>query len=902
MNAAGTDRHNAAEQGVEQGNFRRSLGGWGSVIALFVIGLSITFTLYQYFVRSDEERLRERVLRGTQVLASSESRAEIDTDIQHAFATFDSIEQGLAAEPRITTELLNELVWQSPNPLTQSVGLRYLPRVRFNPASSAYEMLDLQGEWISFDLPVLNFDEQSRLVPDTTRADEYYPVLYTNGDSILATVAGVNFLSDPQYALALRHARDTGVATYRTSYPRGGSEEPYLLHVIFKAVYKGGKHPATVEGRRADLVGYLSSVIMIESASFIDYIPESYKGIHALFLPVTPGFSLDDLAPEGRALVDSGNFAAAPMRRENSEMLVIAKPSNGQIRALQTNDRWWALSIGSLLTVWVCSLLLAVNRRSRQMKQTILESTSALAERTRRLEEVNSALEKSEELYRVVATNVHDVIYSHDVDGVINYISPSIKRTLGYDAPDMIGRNILSYMEPAAAARVREALERSKADTAEFSEIRAYETEFLTRDGSTKLLESTISKLIDANGAASGFLVVSRDISDRKKDLEEKEKLKLTVQQAQKMEAIGTLAGGIAHDFNNLLSGILGHAELIKTNPRLNADAEHSATIIETAALRGKQLTTQLLGFARKGQFQRKNVDVNSMITEIVQLLERTLGKDIAISRKLSARSPVVLGDPGQINQILLNLAVNARDAMPTGGRLSFETAVVTLAGDAASLQLPPGDYCEILVSDTGTGIPKEKQQRIFEPFFTDKEEGKGTGLGLAMVYGVVDNHGGKITVYSEVGRGAAFRILLPLSKEVSREAVSTEAPALHGKGKVMVVDDETIVRDLTATLLARLGFETVCFSSGRQAIEYFRDHHEAVDMAIIDLVMPEMDGKSCVQQMYKIDPALKAIITSGFAHESVMTESGDEHVHGFIQKPFTLKQLSDLVTTILAR
>jgi two-component system, cell cycle sensor histidine kinase and response regulator CckA len=455
-------------------------------------------------------------------------------------------------------------------------------------------------------------------------------------------------------------------------------------------------------------------------------------------------------------------------------------------------------------------------------------------------------------------------------------------------------------MEPAAAARVRGALERAKTDPAQYSEIRAYETEFLTRDGAVKLLESTISKLTNADGMHSGFLVVSRDISERKKDLEEKEKLKQTVQQAQKMEAIGTLAGGIAHDFNNLLSGILGHAELIKGNPRLNADAEHSATIIETAALRGKQLTTQLLGFARKGQFQRKNVDVNSMITEIVQLLERTLGKDIAISRKLSARPPVVLGDPGQINQILLNLAINARDAMPTGGRLSFETAVVTLGADAAALQLPPGDYCEITVSDTGRGIPKEKQQRIFEPFFTDKEE--GTGLGLAMVYGVVDNHGGKITVYSEVGLGAVFRILLPLSTEISRETVSTESPALHGKGKVMVVDDETIVRDLTATLLSRMGFETVCFANGKQAIDYFKEHHAEVDLAIIDLVMPEMDGKSCVQQMYKTDPALKAIITSGFAHESVMTESGDEHIHGFIQKPFTLKQLADLVTRILAR
>ncbi len=881
----------------------RHMLGLSMALVCLLVGLGLTFFMYHYFVRADQDRIREHLVRGTQVLASTPSATEVDPDANAAFKALDVLADDIALDKHIDQTVLDNHLWQAQSPLVEAVGIRYLPRVRFNESLQKTQMMNLSSQWTDFDIPLKSYNAKEVPELDDTRKGEYFPVLYSAGESLVENLSGLDFLSDPSMRVAMNHSRDTGIQTYRKTFPRAAEKEPYLFYVTFKPLYSGIGETATVNERRQALVGFLSAVVMIRANIFIELIPESYQGLHAVFISQPGNFSTNTLEPDVQTLINNRDYALARVQTAGPETLVLTKPSYGQMLSLQRNDRWWALSIGLLLTIWLSSLLLSDSRGSLKMQKLVEKRTADLAERTRKLEEVNLALQKSESLYRMVATNVHDIIFSHDLAGICTYISPSVRPVLGYEVDAIVGHPIYAILSEKSKAKVASAIGRAKENMDEYDEYRVYEHEIFSKSGVLKTMECTASLLSDEAGNIAGVLVVSRDVTDRIKDQEEKEKLKLAVQQAQKMEAIGTLAGGIAHDFNNLLTGILGHAELIQANPQLDESTEHSASVIETAALRGKQLTTQLLGFARKGRFQAKPVNINNMIVETVQLFERTLGKDINISCKLCSQATIVTGDPGQINQVLLNLAVNSRDAMPDGGNLVFKTAVREFCVQDALPEMKPGFYCEITVSDTGIGIPKEIIDRIFEPFFSNKEEGKGTGLGLAMVYGVVTNHGGKVFVYSEPGKGAVFKIYLPLSNSASIERTPDDVQAaVKGSGRVLVVDDEKIVRDLVEKLLETLGYQTTAFEDAAKAITYYKQHWQEVDLIIMDLVMPAMGGLDCLRIMRTFNPQLKALISTGYTSEVIDEKLDEDYILGFLQKPFLLKELSDRVQASLNR
>lgn len=432
-----------------------------------------------------------------------------------------------------------------------------------------------------------------------------------------------------------------------------------------------------------------------------------------------------------------------------------------------------------------------------------------------------------------------------------------------------------------------------------------FEYRAIASDGRTVWLRDIVRVVKDSDGGVRQLRGLMVDTTEGREAEEEKLKLEGQLRQSQKMEAIGTLAGGVAHDFNNLLAGILGYADMLRQDRESTPRHLKAAEVIFKAAERAAQLTKQLLGFARKGKLQIASVNLNETIQEVLTLLSRTIDKKITIRQVLSGEAPLVNGDPDQIQQIILNLAINARDALPNGGNLTFETSIVDL--DRAYCQrythARPGRYALLSVSDNGDGIAPEIQERIFEPFFTTKAPGQGTGMGLAMVYGIVKNHSGTIQVYSEPGHGTQFKVYLPYAIPVGAEEPEPQqsAPAITGSGKILVVDDEETVREMASDMLRDLGYEVYTAHDGDSALELYREIGREIDLVIMDMIMPKLDGRGCFRALREMNPSVKAILSTGFSCDGTVQEILDEGMLGFTQKPYRIRDLSEAVAKALA-
>jgi PAS domain S-box-containing protein len=873
-------------------------------LAIFLclgVGLTLSYLLYLNFSRADEERLHERVLRGTQTLAAY-SIAPPTPLLLETFAVLDRARNELMANPQMSAQVLESYWWQPTPPATEMISVRYMPKVRWNAANARFEMLNLAGQVEPFTTPIIDA-VQTGPEPTDSQRDEYFPIqTYVDGGRNL-NVLGLNHFYDETFHIAMDQARDSGLVTSRTAFPIGDEVELFVISHCYIALYSPGAMPTTIAERRARHTGFLSLTTFAPAEAFIDFLPDSYRGLETTFFVDTPAFSSDNQDAEFRRIMGNPIFAHAQFESGGLTTHILARPSLSLERSIVSPNRWWALGIGMLVTAWVCSMMLWIRHNAGKLSLLVNERTRDLAERTRALSDVNTALRQSEMRYRMLADNASDVIFTHDMMGICTYISPSITQHNGYTVEEYLGRPIYAYMPEKSAAHVKTVIDGLRTSPASVALDKPVEFQTWCKDGRVRTMECTLSRLYAADGTPTGFLGVSRDITERKKNEQEKVALEEAVRQSQKMEAIGTLAGGVAHDFNNLLTGILGHAELLKERNASRQELERSVDVIETAAIRAKELTTQLLGFARKGRFQAVPVNLNALLAETIALLERTIDKSIRISSSVAGEKLIVTGEPSQISQILLNLAVNARDAMPQGGRLIFEldTADVDATFNAARFDtLTPGRYCVLSVSDTGIGITRDKLDRIFEPFFTDKPDGKGTGLGLAMVYGVVKNHGGTVRVYSEPGNGTVFRVYLPLTEAVSDvlpEKVFKQPVA--GKGRILVVDDETVIRNLAELMLQKLGYTVVCAEDGRSAVEYYERHWPDIDLVIADMIMPNMGGLDCLRRMKNLNPGLKAILATGYSHDAIDDKARVDYIFGFLQKPFTFQELSELVASV---
>jgi PAS domain S-box-containing protein len=509
-----------------------------------------------------------------------------------------------------------------------------------------------------------------------------------------------------------------------------------------------------------------------------------------------------------------------------------------------------------------------------------------------------TALRESEKRYRILFESAGDGIYVHDLDGNILDANQMQCERLGYSREEYLKLNLRDIVEGETADLFPERVRRLKKD----GHI-VLESVHIRKDG-TKLPIETNSSFFEYKGKPA-ILAIIRDISERKAAEDERRKLEGQLQEAQKMEAIGTLAGGIAHDFNNLLMGIQGNASLLPFDldpghPKYEK-ARDKIGNIEHIVQSGGDLTRQLLGFASGGKYEAKPTDINDLIKKSAQLFGRTK-KELAIHSRYQEGLHVAEVDRGQIEQVLLNLFVNAWHAMPDGGgELYLETENVFLK-DAYTRAFgrDEGHYVKISVTDTGEGMDRQTREKIFDPFFTTKEMGRGTGLGLASAYGIIKNHGGIIEVYSEKGHGTTFNIYLPASsKTVLEERESSEA-VLTFSGTALLVDDEEMIVDVGRKILKQLGFEVITAGGGEEALAIFMENRDGIDIVILDMIMPGMGGGVIYDRLKEVNPDVKVLLSSGYSINGEASGILARGCDGFIQKPFDLKDLSKKIGEIM--
>ena len=506
---------------------------------------------------------------------------------------------------------------------------------------------------------------------------------------------------------------------------------------------------------------------------------------------------------------------------------------------------------------------------------------------------MEEALRDSEERYRTFFDQSKDGVYITTRDGKLLEANQAYLDLFGFTKEEMRDLDILQiYPEPAAENRqsFREAIEKN-------GSVKDYEIKLKTKDGRLIDCLSTSTLKRAPDGTILGYQGIVRDITEYKQ-------LQNELIQAQKMEGIGALAGGLSHDFNNILTIVHGYAELLimdhdDGDPRLN----DLYKIVE-AAKTGSELVRSLLAFSRKSEIQQQPMNLNKQVEQIRHLLSRTIPKMINIETVLSAEPATVNADPGQVGQVLMNLAINAKDAMPDGGTMIMETRSISVDDEycRTHLGLKPGAYVLLKVSDTGCGMDKETLARIFEPFFTTKEVGVGAGLGLAMVYGIVKQHGGVIVCSSELGRGTTFSVYLPALEqdEPGAEAAAVKELPTGGNETILLVDDEESIRSLGIKMLNRAGYTVLTAPDGRAALETYEQRSADISLVILDLMMPEMGGKQCLEKLLEMDPKAKVIISTGYSMDDQTKEVAESGARGFVRKPFQVTHMLNAVREVL--
>jgi two-component system, cell cycle sensor histidine kinase and response regulator CckA len=499
---------------------------------------------------------------------------------------------------------------------------------------------------------------------------------------------------------------------------------------------------------------------------------------------------------------------------------------------------------------------------------------------------VRRQIAEREELFKLISENAADMIAVVNVDGTRAYNSPSYQRILGYSSDELRRTSAFEQIHPDDRSKVVAAAEEAKRS----GRGRRVEYRMRHKDGQWIALESTASVVRDSKGQIQKLIIVNRDITERKQ-------LEQQLYLAQKLEAIGTLSGGIAHDFNNLLGVIIGYTETLQKRMQLRNRFRAAIDEIQRAAQRAASLTQQLLAFSRKQVLEPKILDLNAIVSEVEKMLGSVLGEHIDLVLVLSKSIGMVKADRTQIERVILNLAVNARDAMPQGGRLTVETANVELDDARATLPryIAPGSYVLLKVTDTGCGMSPDVQAHIFDPFFTTKEKGKGTGLGLATVYGVIKQSGGYILADSDLGKGTTFEIYLPRvasAPEITKDSRSLATAVSGHQAVVLLVEDEPSMRTLTRDVLQEAGYTVFEAADAFQAVEIAKQSEVGIDLLLTDVIMPGMNGRALAQALSAARPETRVLFMSGYAHTEIATQGILDAGTSILHKPFRQDEL----------
>lgn len=517
---------------------------------------------------------------------------------------------------------------------------------------------------------------------------------------------------------------------------------------------------------------------------------------------------------------------------------------------------------------------------------TAIASDAAIA-----IQRVN-VTEKLERFKKIIESSF-DAIVITDRDGSINYVNPAFERVTGFSSGDVVRKNpriLNSGLQGGLFYKnLWDCITTGKPWKGEFINKK--------KNGDIYNTSAVIFPVFSDSGEIANFVSIQRDITEEKKLYEQ-------LMRAQKMEAIGTLASGIAHDFNNLLSAVIGYAEILKDDIAEDHPHYRPVCIIENSAKRGADLASRILNVTRKEKLEYRIVNLNSVIEDTLELLSRSIPKNISIEMNLSTGLPNIKADAAQLQQVIMNLAVNARDAMSEGGLLIIETGSVGKENGAAN-GLPSSEgFVKLSISDTGKGMEEDIAHKVFDPFFTTKDRGSGTGLGLYIVHSIVSNHGGYINLYSEPGKGTRFNVYFPVCTEAPGDKELSEKEDMKGTGTILIIEDEPDVRELTSDVLKRLGYSVVAARDGKEGIKFYREMKGEIALVVLDMIMPMMNGSEVFQVLKTIDPEVRVMLVSGYSSEGFSGIDGllKSGAKGFVQKPFTQKTLARAIKEALRK
>jgi two-component system cell cycle sensor histidine kinase/response regulator CckA len=545
----------------------------------------------------------------------------------------------------------------------------------------------------------------------------------------------------------------------------------------------------------------------------------------------------------------------------------------------------------SVVLILVLLFAVYIIRESVKTERKRIRADEMLHESQKKYKNLYEESRKALEIYRSFLLSSADAIILYDMEGKAQYVNRAFTEIFGWTEAEVLEEKVPFLPES----------EREKSMTIikniveNGTPCHNLITKRLTKKGRLLDVSISASRFETYEGDASGLFVILRDIS-------EKIALETQFYEAQKMESVGTLAGGIAHDFNNLLMAIQGNVSMVLLNQRLDREDYERIQNIEQYVQKGAHLTKQLLGFARGGKYEVKPTNLNELIANSVALFTQAK-KEITIHMELEKRVWMVAVDRGQIDQVLMNLYVNAAQAMPKGGEMLVHTQNLLLSKEQSkAFDLKPGRYVKVSVADAGVGMDEEIRKRIFDPFFTTRAVGEGTGLGLASAYGIIQNHGGAISVESETGMWSTVRFLLPaVSAEAERKEVALPAGRiLKGDETILLVDDEEMIIDIGSEFLKRMGYRVITAQNGAKALKLYEKKQDEVSLVILDMVMPDMTGEECFEKLRHMNSSVKILLSSGYSIEGQAGKILERGCNGFIQKPFKIAQLSRMIRKIL--